>query len=62
MAVINGGHLSDAMDVQGISVERVGLLMGGVHGAHAAIDRRGRGSGRPDGLERSSPGGSQAGR
>ncbi|MCD1643592.1 ABC transporter ATP-binding protein [Aurantimonas coralicida] len=32
MAVINGGHLSDAMEVKGISVERVGLLMGGVHG------------------------------
>ncbi|WP_062210154.1 ABC transporter ATP-binding protein [Aureimonas sp. AU12] len=32
IAVINEGRLSEAMDVQGISIERVGLLMGGVHG------------------------------
>ncbi|MBB3997357.1 ABC transporter ATP-binding protein [Aureimonas pseudogalii] len=32
LAVINEGRLSEAMDVKGISIERVGLLMGGVHG------------------------------
>jgi simple sugar transport system ATP-binding protein len=32
LAVINEGRLSQAMDVKGISIERVGLLMGGVHG------------------------------
>ena len=34
IAVINEGRLSETMDVQGISIERVGLLMGGIHGAH----------------------------
>ncbi|WP_232845492.1 ABC transporter ATP-binding protein [Aurantimonas marina] len=34
IAVINEGRLSEPMDVQGISIERVGLLMGGIHGAH----------------------------
>ena len=32
IAVINGGMLSTPMDVKGISIERIGLLMGGVHG------------------------------
>ncbi|MBO0904412.1 ABC transporter ATP-binding protein [Jiella sonneratiae] len=37
LAVINEGRLSETMDVTGISIERVGLLMGGIHGgAHAA--------------------------
>ncbi|MEX6508230.1 ABC transporter ATP-binding protein [Jiella sp. M17.18] len=38
IAVINTGRLSEPMDVKGISIERVGLLMGGVHGAHAGGD------------------------
>jgi ABC-type uncharacterized transport system ATPase subunit len=38
IAVINEGLLSEPMPVKGISVERVGLLMGGVHGAHVAED------------------------
>ncbi|MBO0661317.1 ABC transporter ATP-binding protein [Jiella sp. MQZ9-1] len=33
LAVINEGRLSEPMDVKGISIERVGLLMGGIHGA-----------------------------
>ncbi|WP_061930467.1 ABC transporter ATP-binding protein [Aureimonas sp. AU22] len=32
IAVLNEGRLSEAMDVKGISIERVGLLMGGLHG------------------------------
>ena len=32
IAVINGGELSAPMDVKGVSVEKIGLLMGGVHG------------------------------
>ncbi|WP_182086901.1 ABC transporter ATP-binding protein [Aureimonas sp. ME7] len=32
IAVLNEGRLSEAMDVKGISIDRVGLLMGGVHG------------------------------
>ncbi|WAJ26753.1 ABC transporter ATP-binding protein [Antarcticirhabdus aurantiaca] len=36
LAVLNEGRLSEPMAVQTISVERVGLLMGGVHGAHDA--------------------------
>ncbi|MCB8839034.1 ABC transporter ATP-binding protein [Aurantimonas sp. VKM B-3413] len=36
IVVINEGHLSEPMNVADISIERVGLLMGGVHGAHAA--------------------------
>ncbi|WP_062015576.1 ABC transporter ATP-binding protein [Aureimonas sp. AU4] len=32
IAVINEGRLSEAMPVEGISIERVGLLMGGIHG------------------------------
>ncbi|KQT85189.1 ABC transporter ATP-binding protein [Aurantimonas sp. Leaf443] len=32
LAVINEGRLSPSMEVKGISIERVGLLMGGVHG------------------------------
>ncbi|WP_051630586.1 ABC transporter ATP-binding protein [Afifella pfennigii] len=32
IAVINGGRLSQMMEVEGISIERVGLLMGGMHG------------------------------
>jgi len=38
IAVINEGRLSEPMDVKGISVERIGLLMGGIHGAHAGRD------------------------
>ncbi|GHA17577.1 ABC transporter [Devosia pacifica] len=32
LAVINDGHLSQPLDVDGISIEEIGLLMGGVHG------------------------------
>ncbi|RFC63308.1 ABC transporter ATP-binding protein [Fulvimarina endophytica] len=32
IAVMNGGRLSEAMEVAGVSIERIGLLMGGVHG------------------------------
>ncbi len=32
LAVLNEGRLSEAMSVKGISIERVGLLMGGLHG------------------------------
>ncbi|MBZ8135100.1 ABC transporter ATP-binding protein [Afifella sp. IM 167] len=42
LAVINGGRLSEMMEVEGISIERVGLLMGGMHGeddASAALDQ-----------------------
>ncbi|MER0236990.1 ABC transporter ATP-binding protein [Fulvimarina sp. MAC8] len=44
LAVINGGKLSEAMDVKTVSIEKVGLLMGGVHGeddadADAALTR-----------------------
>ncbi len=46
IAVINGGTLSEPMDVKGISIERIGLLMGGVHGqsdeAAGSTDRRER--------------------
>jgi len=38
MAVINGGRLSEAMTVGEASVEEIGLLMGGVHGATEAHD------------------------
>jgi simple sugar transport system ATP-binding protein len=39
IAVINEGRLSEAMPVAGISIERVGLLMGGIHGEtpHEAV-------------------------
>ncbi len=38
LAVINEGRLSAAMEVKGISIERVGLLMGGIHGeTHAEV-------------------------
>ncbi len=33
ISVINEGSLSKAMEVKGISIDEVGLLMGGVHGA-----------------------------
>ncbi|MDY8108629.1 ABC transporter ATP-binding protein [Fulvimarina sp. 2208YS6-2-32] len=39
LAVINGGALSQAMDVKTVSIETVGLLMGGVHGEDG-IDAR----------------------
>ncbi|MBC8129716.1 MAG: ABC transporter ATP-binding protein [Rhizobiaceae bacterium] len=39
IAVINEGLLSKAMDVKGVSVEEIGLLMGGVHGADHGGDR-----------------------
>ena len=32
LAVINGGRLSDTMKVGEVSVEQIGLLMGGIHG------------------------------
>jgi ABC-type uncharacterized transport system ATPase subunit len=35
LSVINGGRLSEAMKVGEVSVEEIGLLMGGVHGANA---------------------------
>jgi simple sugar transport system ATP-binding protein len=34
IAVINEGRLSPVMDVKGVSIETLGLLMGGVHGAN----------------------------
>ncbi|MEF2070553.1 ABC transporter ATP-binding protein [Consotaella aegiceratis] len=36
IAVINRGHLSVATDVASVSIEELGLLMGGVHGKGAA--------------------------
>ena len=36
LAVINEGRLSEPMAVKGISIERVGLLMGGIHGVGQA--------------------------
>ncbi|KQT69951.1 MULTISPECIES: ABC transporter ATP-binding protein [unclassified Aureimonas] len=36
IAVINEGRLSRVMDVKGVSIEEIGLLMGGVHGAEPA--------------------------
>jgi simple sugar transport system ATP-binding protein len=38
LAVINGGRLSAAQPVGEVSVEEIGLLMGGVHGATEARD------------------------
>ncbi|WP_342358564.1 ABC transporter ATP-binding protein [Terrarubrum flagellatum] len=35
IAVINEGRLSRALDVSGVSIDELGLLMGGVHGEHA---------------------------
>ncbi|EAU39956.1 sugar ABC transporter, ATP-binding protein [Fulvimarina pelagi HTCC2506] len=32
LAVINAGKLSETMDVKTVSIEKIGLLMGGVHG------------------------------
>ncbi|MBK1622909.1 ABC transporter ATP-binding protein [Afifella marina] len=51
IAVINGGVLSDMLDVEGISIERVGLLMGGMHGEDAAGNGGDRGEPRHDPLE-----------
>ena len=40
LAVINEGRLSEPMNVEGISIERIGLLMGGVHGEpHGEVAR-----------------------
>ena len=39
IAVINGGRLSEPMARDAISIERVGLLMGGVHGGHASGEK-----------------------
>jgi len=36
LAVINMGRLSETRTVKDFSVEEIGLLMGGVHGAEAA--------------------------
>jgi simple sugar transport system ATP-binding protein len=36
LAVINEGRLSKAMQVEGADIEGIGLLMGGIHGEHAA--------------------------
>ena len=36
LAVINGGRLSRAMQVASADIEEIGLLMGGIHGEHAA--------------------------
>jgi simple sugar transport system ATP-binding protein len=36
LAVINEGRLSRAMQVAGADVHEIGLLMGGIHGDHAA--------------------------
>jgi simple sugar transport system ATP-binding protein len=35
LAVINGGRLSKAMSVNGVDINEVGLLMGGIHGESA---------------------------
>ena len=39
IAVINGGRLSEPMARDAISIERVGLLMGGVHGGQASGEK-----------------------
>jgi general nucleoside transport system ATP-binding protein len=36
MAVLHGGRLSATMPTEGLSIERLGLLMGGVHPEAAA--------------------------
>jgi len=36
LAVINEGRLSKPMQVAGANIEEIGLLMGGIHGEHAA--------------------------
>ena len=36
IAVINGGRLSKSMPVDGVNIEEVGLLMGGIHGEAGA--------------------------
>jgi simple sugar transport system ATP-binding protein len=38
LAVINEGRLSPLMQVAGADIERIGLLMGGVHGEHHAAE------------------------
>ena len=38
LAVINMGHLSEARPTADVSVEEIGLLMGGVHGTAEARD------------------------
>jgi simple sugar transport system ATP-binding protein len=35
LAVINGGRLSKAISVNGVDINEVGLLMGGIHGESA---------------------------
>jgi simple sugar transport system ATP-binding protein len=40
LAVINEGRLSPAMKVAQANIEEIGLLMGGIHGAHAAGEVR----------------------
>jgi simple sugar transport system ATP-binding protein len=39
IAVISRGNLSPSYDAHGMTMERIGLLMGGAHGDPAAIDR-----------------------
>ena len=39
IAVINGGRLSKAMEVAEVSIDELGLLMGGVHGTDAEAPR-----------------------
>jgi simple sugar transport system ATP-binding protein len=38
LAVINGGRLSQAMQVSGVDINEVGLLMGGIHGGSAPAE------------------------
>ena len=35
-AALNGGRLSEAVPVQGLTVDRIGLMLGGAHGTEAA--------------------------
>ena len=41
LAVINVGVLSNALDTATVSVEEIGLLMGGVHGLDRGIPQGG---------------------
>ncbi|MEJ1156936.1 ABC transporter ATP-binding protein [Prosthecomicrobium sp. N25] len=42
IAVVSRGHLSPAYDAHLMTMERLGLLMGGAHGDPAAVDKAGR--------------------
>ncbi len=40
LAVINVGVLSNAMPTAGVSLEQLGLLMGGMHGGETPVQAR----------------------